>query len=252
MNVFVVPFARPESPIPNPSADYRRGGAKDGESQTVESWHTVPVPYPVSITVDPRYRDRNRLTVGFRLLLAIPHIILVGGIGLTFVARNGRSDLTSFTGETGLLGGVAWLLAIVSWFTIVIAGEHFNVVRRYTRFYLRWRVRAVAYMMLLEDRYPPFGDQEYPAALVLADEAGPRDRLTVAFRIILAIPHFIVLFFVLFAWWVTAFVAWILILVSGDYPQGLYDFGVGAFRWLIRVEAYVLLLVDEYPPFSLT
>ena len=113
-------------------------------------------------------------------------------------------------------------------------------------------VTSIAYMMLLEDRYPPFGDQEYPAGLVLADEAGPRDRLTVAFRIILAIPHFIVLFFVLFAWWVTAFVAWILILVSGDYPQSLYDFGVGAFRWLIRVEAYVLLLVDEYPPFSLT
>ena len=212
----------------------------------------MPVPYPVSITVDPQYRNRNRLTVGFRLLLAIPHIILVGGIGLSFAARNGVNDTRSFTGETGLLGGVAWLLAIVSWFTIVIAGEHFSVARRFTRFFLRWRVRAIAYTMLLEDRYPPFGDHEYPAALVLEDPAGPRDRLTVGFRIFLAIPHFIVLFFVLSAWWLTSVVSWLLILFTGDYPQGLYDFGVGAFRWLIRVEAYMLLLVDEYPPFSLT
>jgi Domain of unknown function (DUF4389) len=212
----------------------------------------VPVPHPVSITIDPQYRNRNRLTVGFRLLLAIPHIMLVGGIGFSFAARNGVNDSRSFSGETGLLGGVAWLLAIVSWFTIVIAGQHFIVVRRFTRFYLRWRVRAIAYTMLLVDRYPPFGDGAYPAALAIEDPAGPRDRLTVGFRIFLAIPHFIVLFFVLSAWWITSVVAWILILISGDYPQGLYDFGVGAFRWLIRVEAYVLLLVDEYPPFSLT
>jgi hypothetical protein len=50
----------------------------------------------------------------------------------------------------------------------------------------------------------------------------------------------------------TAVVSWLLILLTGRYPQGLYDFGVGALRWLIRVEAYMLLLVDDYPPFSLT
>ena len=211
----------------------------------------MPESYPVSITIQPQYRNRDRLTVALRLLLAIPHVLLVGGIGFSFAAREGRMDQTSLVGETGFLGGIAWVLAIVSWFTIVIAGEHLNVIRRYTRFYLRWRVRAVAYMMLLADRYPPFGDQEYPATLALTDPAVARDRLTVGFRIILAIPHFIVLFFLVFAWWVTAFVAWVLILVTTDYPQGLYDFGVGVFSWLIRVEAYVLLLVDEYPPFSL-
>jgi uncharacterized protein DUF4389 len=39
---------------------------------------------------------------------------------------------------------------------------------------------------------------------------------------------------------------------TGTYPQGLYEFGVGALRWRLRVEAYLLLMVDEYPPFSLT
>jgi hypothetical protein len=46
-------------------------------------------------------------------------------------------------------------------------------------------------------------------------------------------------------------VAWFVILFTGSYPQGLFDFGVGALRWLLRVEAYLLLLIDEYPPFSL-
>jgi hypothetical protein len=46
--------------------------------------------------------------------------------------------------------------------------------------------------------------------------------------------------------------SWFLILVSGRYPQGLYDFGVGCFQWYIRVEAYLLLMVDDYPPFSFT
>jgi hypothetical protein len=207
------------------------------------------VPYPVVVTIDPQYRGRDRLTVGFRLLLAIPHLIFIGSVGLSFAAREGSRDFTSIGGETGLLGGIAWLLAIVSWFTIVISGVHINVFRRYTRFYLRWRVRALAYMMLLADRYPPFGDGEYPARLTLVEPAA-RDRLAVGFRILLAIPHLIVLFFLVCAWWITSIVSWLLILVTGDYPQGLYDFGAGVLRWMIRVEAYMLLMVDEYPPFA--
>ena len=60
------------------------------------------------------------------------------------------------------------------------------------------------------------------------------------------------LLFVLLAWCVTTIVAWFVILITGTYPQGLYDFGVGALRWLLRVQAYLLLMVDDYPPFSLT
>jgi len=59
-----------------------------------------------------------------------------------------------------------------------------------------------------------------------------------------------VLVFLMFAWWVTAIIAWVSILITRTYPEGLYRFGVGCLRWLLRVEAYVLLLVDEYPPFS--
>ena len=206
------------------------------------------MPYPVVVTIEPLYRGRDRLTVALRLLLAIPHLIFIG-VGLSFAARSGSRDFVSIGGETGLLGGVAWLLAVISWLTILISGVHINIVRRYTRFYLRWRVRAIAYMMLLADRYPPFGDGAYSTTLTI-EEPAIRNRLTVGLRLLLAIPHFIVLFFLVSAWWVTSFVSWVLILITSDYPQGLYDFGAAVLRWLVRVEAYVLLMVDEYPPFS--
>jgi pilus assembly protein TadC len=208
------------------------------------------MPYPVSVNVEPSLANRNRLTTAFRLILAIPHLILVGGLGFGFATQgNSRTTVGS---ETGLLGAVAIFLSIVSWFTIVFGGTHIAGIREFTAFYLRWRVRALAYFLLLEDAYPPFGDAPYPASIQLVDPAAPRDRLTVAFRLILAIPHFIVLFFVLLAWCVTTIAAWFMILFTGHYPRGLYEFGVGALRWRMRVESYVLLMVDEYPPFSLT
>ena len=55
---------------------------------------------------------------------------------------------------------------------------------------------------------------------------------------IFAIPHFIVLAFLMTAWWLVTVLSWLLILVSGRYPKGLYDFSVGCFQWYVRVEAY--------------
>jgi hypothetical protein len=87
--------------------------------------------------------------------------------------------------------------------------------------------------------------------LVLSAPTRSRDRLTVAFRPILALPHFILLWFLGIAWGVTTLIAWVSILITGSYPSALYQFAVGVLRWSTRVEAYVLLLRDEYPPFSL-
>jgi len=205
--------------------------------------------YPVSIRIEPVLARRNRLTTAFRLILAIPHLLLVGGAGLAF--SSGGDSRTTLGSEEGLLGAVAALLAIISWFTIVIAGAHMIGIRQFTAFYLRWRVRAVAYLMLLEDAYPPFGDAPYPASIDIVDPP-VRSRLTVALRLLLALPHLFGLAFVLLAWGFTTIVAWFMIVFTGTYPQGLYEFGVGALRWRLRVEAYLLLMVDEYPPFSLT
>ena len=207
--------------------------------------------YPVELTVEPALVNRNRLTTAFRMILAIPHVILVGGVGIG-IASQQNDGQTSLVGESGLLGAVAIALAVISWFTLVFAGTHFPGIRRLTALYLRWRARALAYLMLLEDAYPPFGDGRYPVELAIVDPEGPRPRMTIFFRVLLVIPHYIALFFVFLAWCVTTIVAWFAILFTGGYPQSFYQFGVGALRWRMRVEAYTLLLVDEYPPFSLT
>src|SRR6185503_8536125 len=97
--------------------------------------------YPVSVSIEPALANRNRLTTAFRLILAIPHIILVGGVGLGIAFREGRT--TTVGGEGGLLGAVALFLAIVSWFTIVIGGTHITGIRQFTTFYLRWCLRGL-------------------------------------------------------------------------------------------------------------
>jgi hypothetical protein len=190
--------------------------------------------YPVSVTLERTLTNRDRLTTAFRFILALPHLILVGA------GSNGG----------GLLTAVAVFLAIVSWFTIVFAGIHIIGIRQLTLFYMRWRVRALSYFMLLEDAYPPFGDAPYPASFDVVDPPFLRDRLSVGLRLILAIPHFIILWFLICAWMITTIISWFAILLTGSYPEGLYDFGVGVLRWFVRVEAFMLLLVDEYPPFS--
>lgn len=206
--------------------------------------------YPVSVSVEPAIVNRNRLTTAFRVFLAIPHAILVGGVGIGFATQQSDGQ-TSLVGESGLFGAVAIALALVSWFTIVVAGTHFEGVRGLTALYLRWRVRALAYLMLLEDAYPPFGDDRYPATLGIVDPTAARNRLTVFFRPLMVIPHYCVLFFLFLAWSVTTIVAWFAILFTGTYPASFYGFGVSVLRWRLRVEAYTLLMVDEYPPFSL-
>src|SRR5690606_21868280 len=118
-------------------------------------------------------------------------------------------------------------------------------------FALRWRARGMAYMALFRDEYPPFGDGDYPASIQVNIAEGERDKTSIALRIIYVIPHAIILWALGIAWFVTSVIAWFAILINGTYPEGLYNFGVGVYRWSLRVEAYLLLLVDDYPPFSL-
>ena len=209
--------------------------------------------FPVAVELAPPVDQRNRLTVAFRPFLAIPHLILVGGPTVFAATRWWRSEQESgFDVGAGLgaLGAVACLVTVLVWFAIVFGGRHPRGLWELAAYYLRWRVRAVAYMMLLCDEYPPFGDGEYPVSLRLNAPLQSRDRITVAFRPLLAVPHFVVLWLLGCAWALSTIVAWISILITGTYPSKLYEFGVGVLRWGARVEAYVLLLRDEYPPFS--
>ena len=206
----------------------------------------TPEDYPVDYHVELPAGPRNRLTVAFRLILAIPHILLVGGPGLNL----GGGHVGSSNGVLGLVAGVS---AIINWFAIVFTGRAIGGLMDLQRFYLKWRANVLAYEALLRDEYPPFGDSSYaPVELTLpAPTIEERDRLTVGFRLILVIPQILVFVVLTIAWILTAIVGWFAILFTSEYPEGLWRFGEGVMRWGLRLESYLLLLHDEYPPFSL-
>jgi hypothetical protein len=195
-----------------------------------------------TFSVAPQAEKRNRLTVGFRFILAIPHALLVGGPGLGIGWGSDR---------TGALGLVADISAFINWFIIVFTGKANADLINLEQFYLRWRGRALPYETLLRDEYPPFGDGDYPSTFTFPFVLEGRNRWTVGFRFILIIPHVIVLFFILLAWFITAIIGWFAVLFTGHYPNGLWKFGEGSMRYLLRIESYWLLLHDDYPPFSL-
>ncbi len=209
--------------------------------------------HPVDVRLDPVTVDRNRLTAAFRPILAIPHLVLVGGpaaVAFSVVARDGSDPRIDWGASSGAFGAVAGAIAIIAWFSIIFTGQYPAGLRSIVLMYLRWRVRAVSYLMLLRDEYPPFGEGEYPAQLVLDESPAERDRVSVGFRIFLVLPHLIAVTFLNVAWAVTTLIAWFSILFRGTFPMQLYHFGHGVMRWTTRVEAYLLLLHDDFPPFS--
>lgn len=209
--------------------------------------------YPVRVRVEPALDGRDRITTAFRLVLAIPHLLLVGGpVAATLSWTWSTEEGAPFgVGTGGVLGAAAAVAGLVAWFAIVFTGRHPEGLWSLGAFYLRWRVKAVAYVALLRDEYPPFGEGAYPVEVDLTPPGATRDRLTVAFRIVLALPHLLALWALGIAWGLATVVAWFAILFTGRYPSGLYGFAVGVLQWSVRVEAYLLLLCDEYPPFAL-
>ncbi len=196
------------------------------------------IPYPVSYDI-ARPERYNRWTVGFRFILAIPLIILISGFRIAGNFLNG-----------GALTSLLVALAVFAWFTILFTGRFPEIMRNTAEMLFRWTLNIGAYLLLQADPYPPFGAGPYPLAVGVTP-AEQYNRWTVGFRLILAIPHFIVLFFLGITQFVVTIIAWFAILFTGEYPQSLFDFSVGVSRWSARVEAYVYLFVDEYPPFTL-
>lgn len=223
-----------------------------GSVSATETRRTQSSEYPVDISIDMQLHNRNRLTTAFRPILAIPHLLLVGGpIAFTTLWLDGSDSGLNVGAGAGALGAVAGVCAIIAWFAIVFGASHPRELWKLAAFFMRWRVRALVYVTLLRDEYPPFGDGDSPAVLRLEAPVAPRDRISVALRPILVIPHFIALWVLGIAWALVTVVAWFSILIFGSYPEPFYRFATGVLRWETRVEAYVLLLRDEYPPFSL-
>ena len=114
--------------------------------------------------------------------------------------------------------------------------------------------RVTMYIYLLRDEYPSTEDrQALNLRVVYPDAKQDLSRGLPLIKWLLAIPHYVVLFFLGIGLLVVTIIAWFAILLTGRYPRGLFDYTVGVMRWSTRVGCYAILLTtDKYPPFSLS
>lgn len=196
---------------------------------------TAGAAYPATFSYDPPERIANWRPL-VHWLLAIPHFVVAGVLGI-----------------------VAEIAAVIAWFAIVFTGRMPQGLVGVICLSVRYSIRAQTYAMFLFEEYPGFtfdttaaDPGDVPRVRVdFVPLLENRNRVTVAFRAILAIPHFIALAIVGIGAYIALIVAFFAVLFTGQWPEGVRNFVLGVQRWNTRVQAYAFLLTDEYPPFSL-
>jgi len=196
--------------------------------------------YPAALTID--YPEKaNRLTVFFRLIMAIPIMIILG-----LLSYQGFTN-DQFPNESYWVG----ILVVPTLLMIVFR-------RKYPKWWFDWNVqltkfsfRVVSYLLLLRHEYPSTDEEQ--AVIVQIQYPNVKEDLNRWFPLIkwlFVFPHIIVLCFIMMGVLLSTILAWLIILISGKYPRKIFEFVVGALRWILRVQAYALLLItDQYPPF---
>jgi hypothetical protein len=208
-----------------------------------------PTGYAARLDIDyPEQLDR--LTTFFRLLWAIPILIILG-----LVSGSGGSQYVDQAGRT--VGSAGWSVAaglfVATVLMIVFRQRYPRWWFDFARELARFGARVGAYLLLLTDVYPSTTDEQAVHLEVdYPDVERDLNRWLPLVKWFLAIPHYIVLTVLGVLAVFAAIIAWFAILFMGTYPRWLFDFVVGVGRWWVRVWAYAFLLVtDAYPPFSL-
>ncbi len=205
--------------------------------------------YPARLNIEYPDRDLDRVSTLLRVFYVIPILVVLILIsGSTSVADYGRdgSEMVA-VGSGGILVAPVFLMILFR--------------QKYPRWWFdfnlqlaRFSTRVFSYMALMSDRYPSTDEEQWVHLEVeFPDVKQDLNRWLPLVKWLLAIPHYVVLFFLIVASIFVVIVAWFAILFTGRYPRGLFAFLEGVQRWALRVEAYALLLTtDRYPPFSLT
>jgi hypothetical protein len=205
--------------------------------------------HPVRFAVDYPDRPLNRLTTALRIFTVIPIAIVLGAIG-GFDAGGGWDD--GARGSTVAIGG-SGLLFLPTLLMIVFR-------EKYPRWWFDWNLellrftnRVGTYFALMSDRYPSTDERQWVHLdFPYPDAKRDLNRWLPLVKWLLAIPHYIVLFFLYIGVVVVVIIAWFAILFTGRYPRGMFEFVEGVIRWHNRVAGYAFILVtDRYPPFSL-
>jgi ABC-type multidrug transport system fused ATPase/permease subunit len=192
-------------------------------SETMSSSVATADVHPIGLIVTDDLQ-RNRLTVFFRLLLAIPHFIVVL-----------------------LWGIVAELAVLVAWFAALFTGRVPDGLHNFIASWLRYSTRVTAYIFLLADPFPPFGSGgSYPID-VRIDPAQPQSRLTVFFRLLLAIPALLLTYVFRAVNQIVALLGWFYALATGRMNEGMRNISAWLLRYETQTWGYVFLLTGRYP-----
>jgi len=193
-----------------------------------------PSTFPLQLELDaPTKVARWRPLVHW--LLVIPHAIVLYAI--LFVQR---------------------FVYIVAWFAILFTGRMPEGLFGFNVMAMRYQWRVASYILFLREGYPEFAfpmESEDPGTDPARLSIQPAARLSrglIFVKWLLAIPHYIVLLVLGIGAYVTIIIAFFAVLITGSWPAGLRNYIVGVMRWSTRVNAYIYLLTDVYPPFSLT
>ena len=214
----------------------------------------APTPNTYAARLDIDYPERlDRLTSFFRLIWIIPIAIILNVLSAytSQTVRTVTDNAVTTTTTSG--GGIAAALVGATLLMILFRKRYprwwFDFAREFTRF----SARVGAYLVLVTDRYPStVEEQSVHLEIDYPDVEQDLNRWLPLVKWLLAIPHYIVLFFLGIGGIVVWVIAWFAILFTARYPRPLFDYMVGVARWGLRVQAYAFLLVtDQYPPFSL-
>ena len=167
---------------------------------------------------------RSRMTVFFRLLLAIPHFVWAY-----------------------LWSIAACLAAILNWFVALVRGRSAEPLHRFITAYIRYYAHLTAFVFLVANPFPGFtGARGYPVDITIAPPEH-QNRLVTLFRLLLSIPAFLISYGLSFVLFVVGFLGWFAALATGRMPTGLRNLGAVCVRYLAQVNAYWLVVTATYP-----
>jgi len=203
--------------------------------------------YPANLRID--YPEKlNKLTTFFRIFAVIPIFIILGLlIGGTYES-NSLEEGWRFTYSAGGIVFVPTILMIL-------------FRKKYPKWWFDWNLsltrfiyRVFSYLILLRDEYPSTDEEQaIHIEIIYPNVETELKRGMPLVKWFLAIPHVFILLFLYIAVFISTIISWFVILFTGIYPKGIFDFVTGVMRWSLRVCAYAFLLTtDQYPPFSLS
>lgn len=186
-----------------------------------------PGPHPIRLTVFDDLK-RSRLTVLLRVFLLIPHLAWQYAWGFLIM-----------------------VLVVVNWFAVLIRGRTPEDMHHLLARALRYRTHVLSYMLLVSNPYPTFFGRlgSHPVDLEI-DGPDLQRRVITFFRLILAIPAFVVAYVFLLVMLFVAFIGWFIALVIGRMPKGMRDLSAYCLRYEAQTYGYLMILTDRYPSFS--